>query len=360
MIVHPGPQFSVHDVYAGWLEAFSDLGIKTVAYNMEDRIAFYDSAYMYTGVHDSHGHGQFKKAFKDKPAVIRLAANGMMSSAYQFWPDLILVVSAFFVPLDTMDILRSRGHKVVLLFTESPYEDLRQLDQARHADLVMLNDPLRLPEYDAAGVRAVYMPHAYRPRLHYPGPGDGDLETDFAFLGTGYPSRVEFFTRLIAAGGFDGIDVTLGGNWQGCTDGDPVLKYLSHERSECVDNDLAVQIYRSAKMGLNVYRREAGYGIEDEDEIAKAAAGYGVAAGPREIEMAACGLPFLRDPGPESDDLFPMLPAFDSPEDAAGQLQWWIAHESEREKVAKQARAAVRHRTFTANAEQLLKYLDEL
>ncbi len=347
-------------MFIGWQEAFSDLGIRTRAYNMEDRIAFYDSSYLYTGRHDDHGHGQFKKAFAHKSDVIRLAANGMMSSAYQFWPDLIVIVSAFFVPLDTMDILRSRGHKVVLLFTESPYEDSRQIDQAKHVDLALLNDPLRLPEYDAAGVPAVYMPHAYRPRLHYPGPGRDDLETDFAFLGTGYPSRVKFFHRLIEAGAFDGLDVTLGGNWQGCTPDDPIIGYLSHEMGECVDNDLTVQIYRSAKMGLNVYRREAGYGITDEREIAAAKAGYGVAAGPREIEMAASGLPFLRDPGPESDDLFPMLPAFDSPEDAAEQLQWWVKNEDAREKAAKEARAAVRHRTFTANVQALLRCLDEL
>ena len=44
--------------------------------------------------------------------------------------------------------------------------------------------------------------------------------------------------------------------------------------------------------------------------------GGAVAMGPREIEMAACRLFFLRDPRPECDEVFPMLPAFDGPEDA--------------------------------------------
>jgi spore maturation protein CgeB len=359
LIVHPGPQFSVQDVFAGWQEAFCDLGIKCIDYNLQDRIAFYDAAYLYTGKHDGEGHGEFKKALAHKHDVIALAANGVMSTAYQFWPDLIIIVSAFFIPLDVIDTLRSRGHKVVLIFTESPYEESRQIEQATHADLVLLNDPLRLPEYDALGIPAFHIPHAYRPSLHYPGPGEDELATDFAFFGTGYPNRIEFFAKMIALGAFEGIDVTIGGNWEGCKDDDAVLAYLSHERSECVDNEIAVRSYRSAKVGMNLYRREAGRGIEDPVEKARAALGPS-AAGPREIEMAACGLFFLRDPGPESDAIFPMLPSFASAEDAAEQLQWWLKRDDEREKGAREARAAIRHRTFTANAQTLLKMLDAL
>lgn len=360
LIVHPGPQFSVHDVFAGWQEAFCDLGIKCIDYNLQDRIAFYDSAYLFTGKHDEEGHGQFKKALTSKDAVIGMASNGILSTAYQFWPDLILIVSAFFIPADTIDILRSRGHKIVILFTESPYEEPRQLERARHADLVLLNDPLRLKDYDAAGIPAFYMPHAYRPRLHYPGPGRDDLETDFAFLGTGFPSRIVFFEAMAALGAFDGIDVTLGGNWQGCKEDAPILKLLSHDLHECVENELTTAIYRSAKMGLNLYRREAGEGITDQAAISSAETGEGIAAGPREIEMAACGLPFLRDPRPESDELFPMLPTFAGPEDAAEQLRWLLDHDSVREEMALKARAAVRPRTFQANALQLLRWLDAL
>jgi spore maturation protein CgeB len=262
----------------------------------------------------------------------------------------VLIVSAFFISTEMMDIIRSRGIKVVILNTESPYEEPRQVERGKHADLALLNDPLRLPDYDAAGIPAAYMPHAYRPRLHYPGPGQDDLQTDFAFIGTGYPSRVRFLERMIAAGAFEGIDVTLGGNWQGEAEASPVINLLSHELNECVENELSTRIYRSAKMGINMYRNEA------TDSGFKA-----VATGPREIEMAASGLPFLREPGPESDELFEgILPSYASPEDAADQLKWWLAHEDERQEAALKARAAIRHRTFAANAGRLLGMLDEL
>jgi hypothetical protein len=80
--------------------------------------------------------------------------------------------------------------------------------------------------------------------------------------------------------------------------------------------------------------------------------------GPREVEMAACGLFFLRDPRVESDAVLPMLPAVTTPEDASEQLRWWLARDSEREALAAMAREAVANRTFRNNAIGVLKLLD--
>lgn len=349
MIVHPGPQFSVHDVFMGWQEALIEANIKTQEYNLQDRIAFYESSYLYTGKHDDTGAAQFKKAISHKDQVIGMASNGLMSACYQFWPDVLIVVSAFFIPSRTLDVIRDRGTKVVLLFTESPYEEPRQLERAKHCDLALLNDPMKLADYDAAGIPATYMPHAYRPRVHHPAPAKDDLDTDFAFLGTGFPTRIEFFEKLVALGAFEGMDVTLGGNWQNCRADSPILGYLSHDLQECVDNELTTRVYQSAKVGMNLYRHEA------DDEIKT-----GVAMGPREVEMAACGLFFLRDPRPESDRVLGMLPSFTSPEDAAEQMRWWMGHPAERQEAASAARAAIRDRTFGVNVQRLLDLLDAL
>ena len=75
--------------------------------------------------------------------------------------------------------------------------------------------------------------------------------------------------------------------------------------------------------------------------------------------MAACGLPFLRERRPESDELFGgILPTYESPEEAASQLHWWLDHEEERVAAGLAARAAVRPRTFAANVQALLEALD--
>jgi spore maturation protein CgeB len=340
----------VEDVFQGWYEAFTQLGIKTIDYNLQDRLTFYAQAYLDLGEDDENGHKKFKKAFSRQDDVIGVAANQVYSTCYRWWPDLVLIISDFFVPDETVEILRSRGHKVVILFTESPYEEPKQVKRAQHADLVLLNDPSRLDLYEQAGIPAYYAPHAYRPSLHYPGAESVGLETDFAFIGTAFPSRIEFFEKMHAAGAFDRIDVTLGGFWGNLPEESPLSPYLAHDRSECVDNDQTASIYRSAKVGINFYRRSDGDSYQD-----------GVACGPREVEMAACGLPFLRDPRPESDELFgEILPTFDSPEQAAEQLAWWLAHDDERMDAGMAVRRVIRPRTFQANVQKLLKLLDEL
>lgn len=350
MIVHPGPQFSVHDVYIGWMEALIERGIRTEQYNLEDRIAFYGNAYCLTGKYDKHGVPQFQKAFKESEQVVRTAANGIFSTAFQFWPDLVIIVSAFFIPVEFMDILRSRGMKVALILTESPYEENRQIDRSIHADLACLNDPTRLDDYARREIPAIYMPHAYRPKLHYPGPGEDELETDFAFIGSMFESRQEFFTKMIKTGAFEGIDVTLGGNWHFVPDDSPLLPYASHPKGTCIDNALAVRVYKSAKVGINMYR---GEGDDDTTD--------GWACGPREIEMAACGLFFLRQSRPESDLLFNgILPTYESPEEAADLLRYWLAHDEERQERARAAREAIRDRTFASNVVRLLSALDRL
>lgn len=348
LIVHPGPQFSVEDVYRGWHEALAALGIATIEYNLQDRLVFYNHAYLYTGEDDEIGRRKFKKAFPNPADTIGVAANQIYSTCYRWWPDLVLIVSDFFIPDDTVEVLRSRGHKVVILFTESPYEEDRQLRRASHADLSLVNDPSRLDMYSKAGIPAVYMPHAYRPRVHYPGAGVTGMESDFAFIGTGFPTRVAFFEKMHALGAFDQIEVTFGGYWANLAADSPLQPMLAHDPDHCVENEVTARIYRSSKLGMNFYRRADSDNYQD-----------GVSCGPREIEMAACGLPFLRDPRPESDELFgKWLPTFSSPEEATDQLKWWLSHDQEREDAGMAIRAAVRPRTFTANAQRLLEILD--
>jgi len=337
LVCHPGPQFSVHDVYVGWVEALRDLGQKVIEYNLNDRITFYDSTYV------NVAEGKFRKAV-DGETAIDLAINGLYAALYKVRPDVMLVVSAFLVPPELLDLARWYGTKIVILHTESPYEDMRQVEMAAHADLNLLNDPINLDTFKAVAPSR-YMPHAYRPHVHCPGVADPGVASDLAFVGTGFESRIE----LLEAMDLDGVDVALAGNWQRLEEGSPLRKYLAHDIKECCDNSEGVRLYRAARMGLNLYRRET----EDGGDAA------GWSMGPREVEMAAVGLPFLRDPRPESDELFPFLPTFTSPEEASERLRWFLAHEDVRLDAAAKAREAIADRTFTRHAATLLHLLEE-
>jgi len=318
---------------------------------LNDRLIFYANALVDTNERDETGHKIVRRAMDDNQAY-QAAMQGLSHALLTFWPDVVLMVSAFFTTAGTMQLMRMRNFRIVILCTEAPYQADEQLMRSQLADLVLLNDPTGIERYREI-TATEYMPHAYRPRVHHvlhPSQLEPGLASDLCFIGTAFKSRIRFFEDM----DLDGLDVLIGGNdWGSVSPDSPVAKYVGTPLGEpdCVDNLQTARLYQHAKTGLNFYRRES----EDTWD------GVAYSCGPREIEMAACGLPFVRDPRPESDELFgKFLPAFDGPGDASEKLRWMLAHDREREKAAAAARIAVQDRTFLHNARRFLTIVDRL
>ena len=322
LVVHPGPEFSVSDVYDGWCKGFRQNGVETVAFNFDDRLDFYAR-------HPSIGNPQ---------DAALLAAKGIEVACYEFRPDVVVIVSGFYIPPTVLTIIRDRGAKVMMLHTESPYEDDRQTQRARFADVNVVNDPTNLDQFPDG---AVYLPHCYDPDRHFPRPPKREAASDFAFVGTGYRSRLDFFESV----DWSGIDATFAGNWQMADPESPILSHLAHDVGECCPNDQTTILYTSTKVSANLYRKEATAGAD------------GWAMGPREVELAACGTFFMREPRPEGDDLLWMLPTFTDPGDFETQLRWWLDHDDARTDAARKAREAVADRTFKKNTAAALELL---
>jgi spore maturation protein CgeB len=331
LVVHPGPEYSVADVHRGWLKGLAAVGVDVREYNLHDRLNVFGS------VHVKTVEGEFVPAF-EPDAAVQLAAGGIKQACYDWWPDLVVIISGFYTHRLLVEVMRDRGHKVVTVFTESPYEDDRQLQQAEAFDAVILNDPTNIERFQEA-TTALYLPHCYDPQIHHP--GRSDHKSDVCFVGTGFPSRVDYLSRV----NWDGIDLALAGNWAEASD--DLLPYVVHDLDDCLPNEQTADVYRGATASFNLYRTEA-----QRPELSE-----GWAMGPREVELAACGTWFARQSRPEGDDLFPMLPIFDSPEELEDQLRWALTHETERQEAASRARAAVVDRTFDANARRLLQAL---
>ncbi|HRB03047.1 MAG TPA: hypothetical protein PLP26_06755 [Ilumatobacteraceae bacterium] len=329
LVVHPGPSFSVADVHNGLVKGLRGLGVTTYDYNLDERLCFYSEAKIKRGA-------RYKHAFTSEDATL-LAAKGVEVGCYELWPDVVIIISAFFMPTEILDIIRSRGHKVVIVHTESPYEDDRQAERAEHADVNLINDPTNIDKFP----RAQYLPHAYDPDTHHPGVVDPEYRSDFAFVGTGFPSRRNFFEQV----DFGDLDVMLAGNWVGTPEDSPLRRYVGHELDECLPNERTADVYRGAATSANLYRVEA-----DSPELVN-----GWAMGPREVELAACGTWFARNPRPEGDALFPMLPTFTEPDELGEMIRWALAHDDEREAAAAAARAAITPRTFESNAGALMR-----
>ena len=280
----------------------------------------------------------------EREDAIRIANQGLLAACYQYWPDIVVVMSGFFLTPETWGILATRPHHVVLWATESPYEDDRQAQPARYVDTVILNDPTNLGQMREVNPRTWYLPHSYDPDLHHPGPADPDLVCDFGFVGTGFPSRMEFFEQV----DWSGIDARFGGNWTWLDEDSPLRSRLLHPAEHCMDNADATRLYRSAAAGANLYRKEHSDGGHAD----------GWAMGPREVELAACGSFFLREPRGEGDALLPSLPTFTEPGEFGELLRWWLRHPELRQAAAAAARMAVADRTFTNIAAKFLRLVD--
>ena len=336
LIVHPGADCSVSDVHDGIVKGLRENGVDARSLNSNDRLYFYIHA------HVPDRNGELQPAFDELQAV-HLTSAWIEREAYRFMPDVIIFVSGFFVDPGTIEFLSHRLHHLVLWCTEAPYEDDKQLAIAPLFDTVILNDPLTIDKYRAVNPRTWYLPHSYDPKLHRPGRPNKRWASDFFFVGTGFPSRVEFLEQI----DFDGIDVLLGGNWQMVEDS-PINRWVRNPYGrKWMLNTETVRCYRSAKVGANLYRKENTSGTED-----------GWAMGPREVEMAAAGLPFIRDARGEGDELLPMLPVYRDAEDFGDKLRWLLAHPDGRDNIAAAARAAIAPRTFKATTAQLLRHLE--
>ena len=331
-MVHPGPEFSVADVCTGWVRGLTSLGVDVQLYNLNERLSFYTNAYL------KADDETYIKAFPTE-AAMELAAQHLRSACYDWWPDLVVVISCFWIPPFVLEVMRARRHQLVCVYTESPYEDDRQLTMAPFFDHVLVNDPTHLDRYREV-VPADYVPHAYNPEVHRPGLELPDL--DCVFVGTGYPSRAEWLREV----DWTGIDLTLAGNWQHT--GPELEQYLAHDVDECLPNEDTAALYRRARTSFNLYRTEA-----NQPELSD-----GWAMGPREVELAATGCWFARQPRPEGDELLPMLPVVETPGELGDVLRWALAHPVERELAALAARKAVADRTFENNARSLLQRLD--
>jgi spore maturation protein CgeB len=336
LVAHPGPAYSVADIHAGWVEALRELGEHVVEFPLGDALTFYDSVLI------EAGSGLFRKALSGQQAT-DLAVDRLCGALWKIRPDLLIIVSGFFVRHEVLDQARRDGTRVVALCTESPYEDKRQAELAEHVDVCVIDDPTNIGIYPP---NTIYLPKAFRPSIHHPGPADPLLACDLAFVGTGYPSRVEFLEQMDLAS----LDILLAGNWMGLAEDSPLRQHIPGGTEDCLDNERTAGIYRSARVGLNLYRREA-----EAPELSQ-----GWSMGPRELEMAACGTFFLRDPRGEGDELLPMLPTFASPQEAGELLRYWLARPEQRRTAALGARAAVADRTFANHAAALLRRLHNI
>ena len=203
LTIPPGPNFSVADVHEGWTKALGRLA-PTRSDNFSERLMFTESSLRGKVPENERGH-----------LACRMAVDGLLANCYRWLPDVGVICSAFSVPPEIYDLLKSRGIKVAVLLTECPYEDPAQYAIAARADIAFINDPTNLDTFRQHQPNTFYLPHAYDPERHQRRKPSEDLLCDFGWVGTAFPSRIKFFEAV----DWRGADVTLAGNWQQLPEG---------------------------------------------------------------------------------------------------------------------------------------------
>jgi hypothetical protein len=332
MVVWPGVSWSVADVARGWARGLRALGVDVCTFRLDRRVEWLETAVTELGL---------DVTLRD---CWRMAAESFLGAMYEMQPDVVVVVSGWHLPPDTYRLLKDRGVKVVLVHTESPYQDVRMSTMAWCADLHLVNDPVGALRMREMGVEhAYYTHHCYDPAVHHP--ATEAPTRNVVFCGSGFAGRGELLSAVDweALGG-----LTLAGQWH---DFEALDRWWDKTLPSPLPNEQTADLYRAGRLGLNIYRDDY---IEHPDLV------DGWAVGPREIEMAACGLVFARQARPESDRLFPMLPTFSDADELADICAWWLAHDDERATTSTALQAAVADRTFDNNARGLLGLVEKV
>lgn len=349
LVIHPGASWSTADVEAGLRYGLQQHGVHAVEYRLDQRL---DHSRRW--LHAAWRRARKHNATLEKPTtpdIFYKAGEPAIAMALRHQVDAVLVVSAMFLHPDILILMRRAGLRVVVLFTESPYDQAKELAVARLVDGGWTNERSALPAFQAANASSGYLPHGWNPTTHRPGPQPGDETVaahDVVFVGTAFRERVAWLSAI----DWTGIDLGLYGSWEALGSRHPLRQCV---RGAQVSNARTAALYRRAKIGLNLYRTSEGWGRHAP------AIAHAESLNPRAYELAACGVFSLSTYRAEIADVFgDLVPTFDAPADASALLRTWLADAAGRARVSALLPACVAESSWVDRSTRVIGDLQSL
>jgi spore maturation protein CgeB len=325
LLAYPGPVHSNFDVAAGYHRALAALGHEVVAFEYHKYISFYQGAF----THWQQQNPEFRATAAD---IMKSAAERLLVETVAAEPDLLLIVTGLSLPAATFAQVCRMGVPVVVLLTESPYQDAEQLDLLKYpaVKLALTNERTSVARLEKhSGVKTRYLPHAFEPERHRPHKVGPEFVSDVFFHGTVWPEREALLQAALA--------LPCHARISGYRPDRPM------DPASVITNADMARFYSGAKIALNIHRHS-----QDAELVPES-------IGPRAYEIAACGAFQLADARAELLDLFgPSVPVFDGPADLRDKIVYYLAHDDERVTLAARARARVVGCTFAARAQKIL------
>jgi hypothetical protein len=349
LLLGPGASWSTADVAAGLRYGLKLHGVEIVDYALDARIA------------RAQGwlHYNWRRAKKRNPAIPKptvadvffQAGHEALAMALYHNVDAVLAVSGMFLHPDVVVMMKRAHLKVFVVFTETPYDLAKELEMAKLVDGCWTNERSSVAAFQAVNPHSGYLPHAWHPERHQPGPQSIDATVaahDVVFVGSGFPDRIAWLSAI----DWTGIDLGLYGSWEGIRKGHRLKPFV---RGAQIDNATTGALYRRAKIGLNLYRTKVGWG-RNTPTIAHAES-----LNPRAYELAACGAFHLSSDRAEVREVFGRrVPTFQTPDDAGSLIRDWLHNPLTRTAVAAELPACVAESSWGIRATTVIGDLQTL
>lgn len=339
LLIDPGAPYSTADVAAGLRHGLLHHGVEVVDYRLTTRIERARGWLYY-----NWRRAKKQNATIDRPTVADVyyqAGVGAIERGLRAGVDVVLAVSGMFLHPDVVILMRRAGLRVVVLFTESPYDTDPELALARLVDGCWTNERCMVDAFRAVNRHAGYLPHAWHPGHHRSGPQPGDEAVpahDVVFVGSGFADRVTWLSAIDWAG----LDLGLYGQWQAIGPRHPLRSFV---RGGIVSNTQAAALYRRCRIALNLYRTRQGW-APDGPPVAAAES-----LNPRAYELARCGVFHLSSPRAEVREVFgDLVPEVGTPEATSALVRRWLTDIDGRAEVARSLPACVAESSWIARA----------
>lgn len=356
LLIHPGADVSTVDVFNGVNYGLKAVGVEVIPYRLDDRI---DMAHKWLHIMWRQKNKVRKVHGADllpKPTMVDTmyqAGIGALEMAHRHQVDVVFVVTAMLLHPDVIALMKRTGLRVVVLFTETPYDLESEVRVAKMVDGCWTTERSCVPAFTAVNPSSGYLRHAWHPEKHginLPVATEPVPSHDVVFVGTGFSERVEWFNAI----DWTGIDLGLYGVWNQRRMSAQVRGCL---RARPLDNAYAAALYQRAKIGLNLYRTFTGWGGKRSGRKPV----DGESLSPRAYELAACGVFHLSAYRAEVPEVFgDLVPTFRTPQEAETLIRHWLPDHVGRASIAAQLPACVAEASWVERAKTIVGDLQRL
>jgi spore maturation protein CgeB len=337
LLIHSGHSHSTKEVSVGLQRGLEANGVDVVPWEL-DKVQKVLHSLRHAG--ELVGFIPEDEREQMSRTITNLASADAVTLALMHDVDAVVVVYGLLFPAARVVALKKLGVPVVCFGTEAPYIR-KELEAAPFYDVWFTNERRSVDLFRAYGANAYYLPTAYDPTCHAPGPAKPEYRADAVFIGGAYPER----KRMLDGAQWDGIDL----RWLG------TLKESNDPFAGIVPNSEAIEWYRSSTISLNFHRTTGDFWQGEQIDPSMAES-----LGPRAYEVPACGGFLLTDWRPEVDDVFGDSAAVferGNPDDLIKQVKYWLNHPDQREATARAQHEAVRPHSYVARAAKLLEII---